>query len=111
MFHTRHSKWLTAAAVVGLYCIFSFMWLEYTFLDYSYACSSVCCASITCNRHLISFITSVRQAVTSFVSVSPRLLETDDTEEPKGKMNSPLSLWSDPLLFDCFIAESVLSIT
>lgn len=33
--------------------------------------------------------------LTSFVSVSPRLLETDDAAEPKGKMNSTLSTKSN----------------
>lgn len=37
--------------------------------------------------------------LTSFVSVSPRLLETDDTTEPNGKMNSTLSTKSNLLFF------------
>lgn len=36
------------------------------------------------------------------LSLAPRLLATDDTEEPKGKTNSPLSLHSHPqIAFPC----------
>lgn len=46
---------------------------------------------------VFSVSTSECYILTSFVSVSSRLLETDDTAE--GKMNSPLSTKSNLLLF------------
>uniref|UniRef100_A0A0S7EGI2 SVIL n=1 Tax=Poeciliopsis prolifica TaxID=188132 RepID=A0A0S7EGI2_9TELE len=44
------------------------------------------------------------QAPSSF-----RLLETDDPEEPKGKMNPRLSLHSDPLLFHMLLSHSTVA--
>lgn len=88
----------------GLYCVIFFMWLECTFLDWSCVSKiliflSSLRASVVTDTYFLSSLKCVREWPHLSLCLSPRLLETDDTEEPKGKTNSPLSLQSDPLLF------------
>lgn len=77
---------------VYIECFFFFlMWLECTFLDYSYASSIFIFLSLF--QTIWNFCHRFSMLICDLICPClSRLQETDDTEEPKGEMKSPLSL-------------------